>query len=191
VGQAGGRPGPNGREMVRFVEPFSVWSAFAFPLAVFTGIGGVLWLVLTRDDAVRPIFRDGFGRSVVKVRRRTAAAILVPAWIAVAAWLYSARLAAPFHALERIDGPAGAAWVLHRERPWRRLVGTTARTTVPEGSVASFEVGSDLSRRIPRPCLVIVTDEGRRHRGAGVPRSTFERRTLPALEELGIRVTRR
>ena len=176
--------------MVRFVEPSAVWVALALPLGLFTAIGGVLWLVLTRDDAVRPIFRDGFGRSVIRVRRSVAAAVLVPLWVGLAAWLSSSRVRAPFHAIERLDGGSGVEWVLHRERPWRRMTGRSSRLTIPDSRVASFGIGNDFSRRLPRPCLVVVTSDGRRYRSAGVHRSVFERDRLPELEAIGIDVRR-
>ncbi len=47
--------------MLIFANPHSAFTGVLFMVAIFTAIGFIIYMGLTRNSAVRPEFRDGFG----------------------------------------------------------------------------------------------------------------------------------
>ena len=173
--------------MLIFANPHSIFNGVLFVVAIFTVIGILIYIGLTRDNAVRPEFRDGFGRSMLRISRRSAFLVVFPIWLVACIWLYQSRLTSQFYGLERTDTENGIVWEFSYYRPhrfWNRY----PVVHILEEDISRWTVVDDWSGKFPKLVLMVEDGSGKTYQSFGVSRRRFRDKYRKRLDEWEVKL---
>ncbi len=173
--------------MLIFANPHSIFTGVLFLITIFTVIGILIYIGLTRDSAVRPEFRDGFGRSMLRISRRSAFLIVFPVWLVACVWIYQSRLAGKFYGLERTEDENGIVWEFSYYRP-HRVWNRYPLAQIPDEDISRWAVTDDWSGKSLKSALMVQDESGKTYQSFGVRRRRFREEHRKRLEDWNIKM---